>query len=155
MNNPWHYNLVPVTLENIPDGAMGFVYLITNLDTGRMYVGKKNLFRDKISVRTVTVKSGPNAGSKKKKKTRTPTHGDWPTYYGSSAALCEEIAAGDQNRYSRTILRWCYSKSEMSYWETYEQFTRHVLLTDLYYNSWITCKIHKAHVVNKLEPDPI
>ena len=35
----WIYNNQP--LEEIPDGYTSFVYLITNLRTGKMYVGKK------------------------------------------------------------------------------------------------------------------
>ena len=77
-------------------------------------------------------------------------YSDWQTYYGSSDFLKAEILEQGVENYSREILHWCNSKSEMSYMETKEQFVRDVLLSYDYYNSWITCKIHKAHVFGKI-----
>ena len=56
---------------------------------------------------------------------------------------------GEEN-FSRKILYLCKSRSECSYRETKEIFIRDALLTTEYYNSWCSCKIHKAHVLNKL-----
>ena len=42
MNNelsPWLYNNEPITL--IEDGVIGFIYLITQISTGKKYIGKK------------------------------------------------------------------------------------------------------------------
>lgn len=153
MNNTstaWHYQDKELELSDIPESAIGFVYLIEHNITGKKYIGKKGLFVNKISVKTILIKSGPNKGAKKKKKTKTPVYSDWQTYYGSSDFLKAEIAEQGLDNYSRTILQFCSTKSEMSYRETKEQFVRDVLLSDEYYNSWITCKIHKAHVYNKI-----
>lgn len=147
---PWFYLDKELTLGDIPTTAVGFVYVIRHLLTGKMYIGKKGLYTNKISVKTVIIKSGPNKGQKKKKKTKIPVHSDWPTYYGSSEQLKTEIQEQGVENYSRTILRFCSSKSELSYFETKEQFLRDVLLSSDYYNSWITCKIHKAHVLGKI-----
>ena len=41
----WLYNKEPIT--EIPEGAIGFVYLITNQATGMKYIGKKNFYFSK------------------------------------------------------------------------------------------------------------
>jgi hypothetical protein len=146
----WYYQDKELELDQIPEGSIGFVYLIEHKTTGRKYIGKKSLYVNKISVKTVLIKSGPNKGQKKKKKTKTPVYSDWQTYYGSSELLKTEVDQQGTEMYLRTILQFCASKSQMSYVETKEQFVRDVLLSDEYYNSWITCKIHKAHVLNKI-----
>ena len=36
---PWYYN--DKIVEELPEGTVGFVYLITNLTNNRKYIGKK------------------------------------------------------------------------------------------------------------------
>ena len=38
----WLYN--NELIETIPEGMVGFVYLITNLTNNRKYIGKKNFY---------------------------------------------------------------------------------------------------------------
>jgi len=111
----------------------GFVYLITCLKTGKLYVGKKLFWSQK----TKTVKG---------KKKRTKVESDWKDYYGSNKVLAEEVQTNGVENYKREILHLCKTKGECNYLEAYEQFTRNVLLDDNYYNEWIMCKIHKAHI---------
>lgn len=132
----WFYNKKEFTEEDIGD-AYGYVYLIHNLTNNRKYIGKK--FFTKAGYKTV---------KGKKKKVRKSS--DWSTYYGSNKELQDEVKALGTENFKREILHLCYSRSECSYRETYEIFTREALLTEEYYNSWVTCKIHKAHVIGKL-----
>ena len=67
-------------IDDLPEDCIGFVYLITNIDTGRMYIGKKLAKFSKTIQRTVKLKNG----TKKKKKIRTKIDSDWRDYYGSS-----------------------------------------------------------------------
>ena len=124
---------------NIDDaeGYFGFVYLITHNPTGRKYIGKK--FFTKAGVRQI---------KGKKKKIRKTS--DWETYWGSNVELQAEITKNGEEQYTREILHLCKSRSECSYMETFEIFNRHALLSDSYYNSWVTCKIHKSHVLGKI-----
>jgi len=126
-------------LTEIPEGYIGFVYLITNLKDGRKYVGKK-LFN-------FTSRKAVKGSTRKKKVVK---ESDWQEYYGSSEELKEEVKTIGEDNFSREILHLCKSKSECSYLETWEIFNRHVLLDDSYYNSWVSCKIHKKHVKNKI-----
>jgi len=122
--------------EDIQD-HLGFVYLITHIPTGRKYVGKKFFTKAK----TKQVKG-------KKKKIRVSS--DWETYWSSSEELKSEVKTNGEEQYTREILHLCKSRSACSYWETWEIFSRHALLSDAYYNSWVTCKIHKSHVIGKI-----
>jgi hypothetical protein len=119
------------------DGYFGFVYLITHNPTGRKYIGKKFF-----------TKAGTRQVKGKKKKVRKTS--DWETYWGSNTELQEDVKANGEDQYTREILHLCKSRSACSYWETFEIFNRQALLSESYYNSWVTCKIHKAHVFGKL-----
>ena len=112
---------------------IGFVYIITNLRTERKYIGKKNFYFSK----TKQLK-----GKKKKYKVES----DWKDYFGSNEELNHHVNIFGQDCFRREILRFCSSKGEMSYFEAKYQFQYDVLESDQYYNSWISCKIHKKHL---------
>lgn len=133
----WYYKDKEFTEEEIGD-AFGYIYCITNLKNGRKYIGKK--FFSKAGYKTV---------NGKRKKVRK--NSDWLTYYGSNKELQEEVKNIGEDKFKREIIHLCYSRSECSYRETYEIFSKGALLSEDYYNSWVTCKIHKAHVLGKIE----
>lgn len=140
----WTYNNVEVT--ELPDDVVGFVYLITNLSNGRMYVGKKLAKFAKTSIKTVKLKNG----TKKKKKVRSKVDSDWLTYYGSSLELTTDIEKLGVENFKREILHYCYSKAECSYVEARTQFERKVLESADYYNGQISCRIHGSHIKGKI-----
>jgi hypothetical protein len=127
----WLYN--NELIETIPEGMVGFVYLITNLTNNRKYIGKKNFYFSK----TKTVK-----GKKKKFKVDS----DWKNYYGSSAELSADVELFGKENFKREILRFCISKGETSYYEARLQFEEKVLEREDYYNSYIQCRIHQKHL---------
>lgn len=126
----WIYNDREVTDEDV-EGYVGFVYSITNTKTGKGYIGKKLL----QFTRTKQVKG-------KKKKVKVDS--DWKTYYSSSDALKKDVEEIGEEFFRREILRFCSTKSECSYWELKYQMEKDVLLSDEYYNSWISARIHKT-----------
>ena len=131
-------------ITELPD-CVGFVYLITNLITGRKYIGKKLAKFSKTSVRTVKLKNG----EKRKKKTRTKVDSDWLTYWSSSPEVRADVAALGEDKFRREILYFCDSKGTLSYVEAREQFKYRVLEEpDRWYNGIIQCRIHRNHVVN-------
>jgi hypothetical protein len=132
----WTHNGVEFTSE-LAEGYFGFVYLITHTLTGRMYVGKKFFTKSK----TKQVKG-------KKKKIRVES--DWADYYGSNEQLLNEVK-GKESEYTREILHLCKSRSECAYWETWQIFNRHALLSEQYYNQWVSCKIRKNHLSLKAD----
>lgn len=103
----------------------GFVYLITNKTNGKKYVGKKNFW---------TRRKDPKTGRRKKKE------GDWKNYYGSCDELKADVKSLGAEHFLREILYLCPHKKSMSYYETYEQFKRDVIMSEDYYNTNIEGK---------------
>ena len=140
----WYYQNTLV--ETLPDDCVGFVYLITNNLSGRKYIGKKLAKFSKTTYKTVKQKNG----IKKRKKIRSKIDSDWQEYYGSSPELTADIIKLGTKNFSREILFYCQSKSECSYIEAREQFSRKVLESADYYNGHIQVRVHGSHIKNKL-----
>jgi len=118
----------------LPEQFYGFVYLITNNTTGKKYIGKKLFYSQKQR----QVK-----GKKKKYKVES----DWKDYYGSNEELIKDVELLGRDSFTRKIVRLCKTKGECSYFEAKYQFEYDVLLNpDLFYNTWIMCKIHRKHL---------
>lgn len=121
-------------VESVPDAIVGFVYIITNLQTGKRYIGKKLFTRAKRVVR-------------KGRSRRTRVESDWRDYFGSNEQLLCEVTALGHEHFRRDIVHLCRTKGECSYHEARLQFEHRVLeFPDLFYNSWISCKIHRKHL---------
>jgi hypothetical protein len=133
----WTYQQQP--LEEIPEGYIGFVYLITNLTTGQKYIGKKLAqFR----------KTRPPLKGKRLKR-RSTVESDWRDYWGSSERLQADIEALGPEHFTREILYLCKSKAEMSYLEAREQFERRVLELDDYYNGIINVRVGGSNILRQ------
>jgi len=141
---PWYYENNEIT--ELPEDCIGFVYLITNTLDGRMYIGKKLAKFSKTTYKTVKLKNG----NKKKKKIRSKINSDWQEYYGSSVELTADIIKLGKENFKREILYYCKSKSECSYIEAREQFTRKVLESNDYYNGQISVRVHGSHIKSKI-----
>ena len=140
----WLYKNIIVT--ELPDDCVGFVYLITNNSTGRKYIGKKLAKFSKTTYKTVKLKNG----NKQRKKIRRKIDSDWQQYYGSSPELTADVIKLGAENFSREILFYCQSKSECSYIEAREQFSRRVLESADYYNGHIQVRVHGSHIINKV-----
>ena len=130
----WYYNNEPY--ETAPEEYQGFVYKITELDTGKKYIGKKFFWAPKTLPVTKT----------RKRKVKTKVESDWKTYFGSSKEVQERVKLKGEDLYKREILRLCKTKGDCSYWELYEQMVNHVLLSEDYYNEFVGAKIHSKHL---------
>jgi hypothetical protein len=128
----WQYNSVDFTEDMIGDNY-GFVYLITNKQTGRKYIGKKFFYSSKTKV-------------VKGKKKRTKVSSDWKNYYGSSAEVTKDVLQLGQENFIREITHLCKSKGECGYLEAKEQFLKGALESDDYYNTWIMVRVRKSHI---------
>ena len=150
----WIYN--DQKIDSLPEDCIGFVYIITNIPSGKKYIGKKLGKFSKTTYKTVKLKNG----TKKRKKIRGKIESDWKEYYGSSPSLLKDIELLGKENFKREILYYCTSKAELSYIEAREQFERRVLESDDYYNGIINLRVGESkalreallkHVKNKLE----
>ena len=117
-DNPWLWRGEPFLDSS---GWAGFVYMITNRDTRKRYVGKKFLWR-----------KGPRKG-----RSRPIVHSDWRRYYGSSRLLHEQVKNVERERFLREILSLHKTRGATNYYEVWELFRRDVLRDASYMNDAI------------------
>ena len=125
----WHFN--GQEFNEVDKKYEGFVYLITNLENGMKYIGKKHFWERR---------KNPKTGRRQTKES------DWRKYFGSCDQLKEDVKSLGENKFKREILYLCPHKKSMSYYETYEQFKRNVLLDEAYYNTNIEGKFYSSEV---------
>jgi hypothetical protein len=131
----WYYKEKEFTQDDVGDW-IGFVYEITELSTGKKYIGKK-IFQN-------IKKKPPLKGKKRKRIERVPS--DWMAYYGSNDELKALVLKDGPEGFKREILHLCASKSEMGYIEAKLHFQYDVLLREDYFNGWISCRINSNQI---------
>ena len=122
--NPWLYNDKVFESEDIKD-YFGFCYLLTDLENGKQYIGRKYFYsiRKKKGIR---------------KKVRSES--DWKSYYSSSKKVKQMVLESGPNRFKREILSLYLKKGQVNYNETKLLFQHNVLEArddngeKLYYN---------------------
>ena len=123
--NPWLYQGSAFTTDDIDD-FFGFVYRITNLQNGKVYIGRKYFYQ----------KRKPKGG-----KRRVTSESDWKRYYGSSAELKQDVKQFGKEIFRREIISLHKTIGRVNYEETRQLFLNNVLTeadtdgTPKYYNS--------------------
>ena len=123
--NPWIYQGTAFTSSDIGD-FFGYVYRITNLKSGKKYIGRKYF----------TQRRKPRGG-----KRRVSSESDWKKYYGSSEELKQDIKKYGRNIFKREIISLHRTLGKVNYEETKQLFLNNVLMealddgTPAYYNS--------------------
>ena len=131
--NPWLYEGEPFTSDDIGD-QFGFVYRITNIKTGKQYIGRKYFWS----------KRKPRGG-----KRRVTSESDWKKYYGSSDELKADRKLLGNSEFKREILSTHPTKGKVNYEETKQLFLNNVLQetlddgTPAYYNSNILGRYYR------------
>ena len=138
----WIYQGRVFTDEHIPDGAVGFVYLMSTIINGKSvaYIGKKNFYAN--TKKKLGKKALPT--DKRKKKYVRVSKLAYNTYYSSNDVLKQAHKDGIQIR--REILEICYSKAELTYQEVKHQFAYGVIESDLYLNGNILGRFYKNKI---------
>lgn len=121
---------MPPNLEIIPEGSLGFIYLITNKTNDKKYVGKKLLVNKK--------KRKPLKGRKNSR--RYLEESDWREYTGSSPKLNSDIELLGKENFQFDILTFHHSKLLLSYHETKQIIDRNAIFSDEYYNEVLNCR---------------
>ena len=132
--NPWTYQGAAFTSDDIND-FFGFVYRITNIQTGKQYIGRKYF----------TSSRKPRGGKRK-----VTTESDWKCYYGSSKELKQDVKELGRSVFRREIISLHRTKGWVNYEETRQLFLNNVLSEDEnYYNSNILGRYMKKNYYNE------
>lgn len=143
----WFYNKKAVDLyTDMPEGTIGFVYRIENHTTGRYYIGRKTVAGFKKKRLSKKEKLLPE-NSRKTFKTAFSETAGWKNYFGSNILLKEEVKKGHE--VTREILKYCFSKAEITLEETREILCGGALEDPRSYNGWIKCLITKEQILKK------
>ena len=136
--NPWHYKGTTFTSDDIGD-FFGYVYRITNIESGRQYIGRKYFYQ----------KRKPKGG-----KRRVTSESDWKRYYGSSDELKRDVKQFGKDTFRREIISLHETLGKVNYEETKQLFLHNVLMealddgTPMYYNSNILGRYMKKDYGN-------
>lgn len=126
-----------------PKDYYGFVYLITNINNGKIYIGKKAFQYKK---KTKLSKKVKKATGKRVKVEQIDSQ--WLNYFGSSIDLKADVSLLGKDVFKREILYLCKNKHQMNYMEAKEQFAQGVLeMGDKSYNKWIGIKSFKSQYI--------
>ncbi len=131
--NAWTYKGAAFSSDDI-NGFFGFVYRITNLQSGKQYIGRKYFWS----------KRKPRGG-----KRRVTSESDWKKYYGSSDELKADRKLLGDSAFKREIISLHTTLGKVNYAETKELFLNGVLTESLddgspaYYNSNILGRYYK------------
>ena len=112
---PWEYNI------DLTD-KFGFVYRITNLSSGKFYIGQKQLVR--------------------RCKSKLLPDEKWKTYRSSCKSLIADIDKLGINNFKFEILCTATSKNELNYLELERQIIEGALIKGSY-NGWASVKIRR------------
>lgn len=137
----WSYQGQDFESSMIPEGAEGFVYEMQAIINGKLvrYVGKKNFYsttKKRMGKRAVA-----QLQDKRTKKYTIQKKLSYIDYYSSNAELKAAHKAGIDIR--RYIIKICFSKTELTYYETKYQFIREVLESDEFLNGNILGRFYK------------
>tara|TARA_X000000368_G_scaffold390923_1_gene354538 strand:- start:376 stop:843 length:468 start_codon:yes stop_codon:yes gene_type:complete len=131
--NPWLCQGTTFTSDDIGD-QFGFVYRITNLQSGKQYIGRKYFYQ----------KRKPRGGGR-----RVTSESNWKKYYGSCPELTADIKSIGKEAFKRELLSVHATVGKTNYEETRQLFINNVLTeklsdgTPAYYNSNILGRYYR------------
>ena len=137
----WSYQGQDFESSMIPEGAEGFVYEMQAIINGKLvrYIGKKNFYS--TTKKRMGKKAVAQLQDKRSKKYTIQKKLSYLDYYSSNAELKAAHKAGINVR--RFIIKICFSKTELTYYETKYQFIREVLESDEFLNGNILGRFYK------------
>ena len=129
----WLYeNKVINKIEDFPENTFGFISKITNKETGKFYIGKKQLMsKTNVKLGKKEIAALPTQRGRTPSKKLVVKEADWQNYWGSNKPLLEELKS-HKDKFTREILMVCSSKKLLTYWEAAFQIKLDVLLIDGY-----------------------
>ena len=155
----WTYNGRVITeLSDMPEDTFGFIYKITNGQTGQYYIGKKQV----VSIRKRKFGKKEIAKLEDKRMKRyemVEKESDWRKYRSSNPivqlwfhtneqALTEDRRDDINDRLELKILKFCKNKKALTYYELQEQFSHDVLGDEMALNDNLLGKFFRKDLDN-------
>jgi len=133
--------------EDFSTDKYGFIYKITNLETGKYYIGKKAFFHNKkkkLTKKEIAEQTGPG----RKATTRVDqVDSGWKLYWGSSKELLADVKKLGEDKFERLILKFAKTKKQLTYYELESQILHNALFDNTSYNDNILGKFFKKDFV--------
>lgn len=115
------------SIEEMPQGTFGFIYITTHKPSGVSYIGKKSLYHN-VKRKLTKKELAEQTGRGRKPTTQVvQKESDWKTYYGSTKQIVELIKGGKQEDFTREILQFVFNKKLLTYHECKYLFSYGVL----------------------------
>jgi hypothetical protein len=140
----WLYNREDFTDDMIPEGAHGFIYVMSVVIDGepKLYIGKKNFYSNRnVMLGKKALIARTDKRSSKKKLVRKLSY---KNYFSSNETL--KKARKDGIEIKRAIVKICYSKMELTYEEVAAMFKLDVLENKMYLNTNILGKFYRGKI---------
>lgn len=137
------------SVDKFPSNCVGFIYKITNVKTGKFYIGRKSLYSNTKKRLTKAEKALQTGPGRKPTSKRVIAESNWINYWGSNKTILQEIKEGGTDYFRKEIIKFCFSTKELTYWEMHFQCINEVLLTDKSYNTNILGKFFPNDFLKK------
>lgn len=132
-------------IEDFPEGCFGFIYMITNKETGEYYIGKKQLHNaqnKKLGKKVIAQQTGRG---RKKTTQLIISESNWREYWSSDKKLQQQVKELGEDKFERQILDFAYNKKHLTYLEVYYQMLYKVLEDKKSLNDNILGKFFKSN----------
>jgi len=141
----WLYNKQVISsIEDMPQGTFGFIYMTTHNSSGISYIGKKSLYHNvKRKLTKKELADMPVTRGRKVTTEIVQKESDWKTYYGSAKPILEMLKEGEHDDFTREIIQFVSNKKLLTYYECKYLFKYGVLEHPLeYFNDNILGKFY-------------
>jgi len=141
----WLYNKQVISsIEDMPQGTFGFIYITTHNSSGISYIGKKSLYHNvKRKLTKKELADMPVTRGRKVTTEIVQKESDWKTYYGSAKPILEMLKEGEHDDFTREIIQFVSNKKLLTYYECKYLFKYGVLEHPLeYFNDNILGKFY-------------
>lgn len=135
-------------LKKIED-CLGFIYKITYKESGKFYIGKKQIYsitNPKLSKK----KSNElyKGTGRKPIRQKVVKETNWRIYTGSNKELNNDINLIGKDKFNFEILELCSTLAELKYKEVEHQIKNDCLVSTNCYNDWIKITITRKQLNN-------
>jgi hypothetical protein len=133
------------SIEDMPQGTFGFIYMTTHNSSGISYIGKKSLYHN-VKRKLTKKELAEHTGRGRKPTTEVvQKESDWKTYYGSAKPILALLKEGNREEFTREIIQFVHNKKLLTYYECKYLFKYGVLEHPLeYFNDSILGKFYTS-----------